>query len=161
MASSPIFLGLDIGTTSAKVCAFNDAGKLVAERSGGYELRYPSPGAAVQDAPEIVAVAERILREIVAELPEAPAGMGISAAMHGLLLLSREGEPLGPILTWADVRAQAVMGDFSPQLRDRLRTRTGTPSPRTCPAGRCRPGWSPPPRTPPPPSACDAPRRRP
>ena len=127
MASSPLFLGLDIGTTSAKVCAFDDAGTLVAERSGAYELRYPSPGAAVQDAPEIVAVAERILREILAELPEAPAGLGISAAMHGLLLLNREGEPLGPILTWADVRAQAVMDDFPPELRDRLRTRTGTP----------------------------------
>ena len=127
MASSPLFLGLDIGTTSAKVCAFDDAGTLVAERSGGYELRYPSPGAAVQDAPEIVAVAERILREILADLPAPPAGMGISAAMHGLLLLNREGEPLGPILTWADVRAQAVMANFGPEVRDRLRVRTGTP----------------------------------
>ena len=127
MASSPLFLGLDLGTTSAKVCAFDAAGTLIAERSGGYALRYPSAGAAVQDAPEIVAVAERILREILADLPAAPAGIGISAAMHGLLLLNREGEPLGPILTWADVRAQAVMADFGPELRDRLRYRTGTP----------------------------------
>ena len=127
MAAAPLSLGLDLGTTSAKVCAFDADGKLVEERSGGYELRYPAAGAAVQDAREIVAVAERILTEILRVLPDPPVALGISAAMHGLLLLDGDGQPLGPIITWADVRAQAVMDDFSPELRDELRFRTGTP----------------------------------
>lgn len=124
---SPLYLGLDLGTTSAKVCAFDITGKLVAERSGGYPLLHPEPGAAVQDVAQIVEVAEGLLRDLVAELPRRPAGLGISCPMHGVLLLDGKGRPTGPILTWADVRPQAVMDRFLPHLRSRLLRRTGTP----------------------------------
>jgi gluconokinase len=123
----PHYLGLDLGTTSAKVCAFDAGGRLIAERRGDYELYHPEPGAAVQHVMEIVAVAERILRELIAELPETPVGLGISCPMHGLLLLDGSGEPTGPILTWADVRPQAVMSRFPPHLRPRLLKKSGTP----------------------------------
>ncbi|NJB84612.1 gluconokinase [Lewinella marina] len=122
-----IHLGLDLGTTSAKICAFDPSGKLVEERSGDYELLHPEPGAAVQDVKSIVEVAERILQEILEALPEPPAGLGISCPMHGVLLLDADGEPTGPVITWADVRAQSVMDRFPDALRRRLLHRTGTP----------------------------------
>ncbi len=121
------YLGLDLGTTSAKVCAFTAAGTLIRERTGDYALQQPEDGAAVQDVYAIIAVAERLLAEVLADLPVPPLAMGISCPMHGVLLLDADGEPLGPILTWADVRAQAVMEDFPPHLRSRLLHRTGTP----------------------------------
>jgi gluconokinase len=122
-----LYLGLDLGTTSAKACAFDAGGKLVAERSGGYELYHPGAGAAVQEVEEIVAVAERLLRELVADLPGKPISLGISCPMHGVLLLDAEGQPTGPILTWADVRPQSVMDRFPPHLRPRLLELSGTP----------------------------------
>ncbi len=100
---------------------------MVEERSGGYELYYPDEGAAVQDVDEIIAVAEKLLRELMAVLPQRPAGIGISCPMHGVLLLDASGAPTGPIMTWADIRSQAVMDQFSPDERDELRHRTGTP----------------------------------
>ncbi|MGB3801433.1 MAG: gluconokinase [Lewinella sp.] len=123
----PLYLGLDLGTTSAKVCAFDEEGKMVKECSGGYELYYPEEGAAVQEVDEIISVAEDLLRELVSALPEKPAGIGMSCPMHGVLLLDASGSPTGPIMTWADVRAQAVMDRFSPDERNQLRHRTGTP----------------------------------
>ncbi|PPK85699.1 gluconate kinase (FGGY family) [Neolewinella xylanilytica] len=127
MPTDNIYLGLDLGTTSAKVCAFDAAGKMVDERSGGYELHYPEAGAAVQDPHEIISVAEKLLTELLEALPRTPAGMGISCPMHGVLLLDDQGDPIGPILTWADIRAQAVMDRFPKSLQDELRHRTGTP----------------------------------
>ena len=123
-----LYLGLDLGTTSAKIGAFTADGALVAERSGHYPLHHPESGAAVQHVEEITAVAERIVRELVADLPERPAGMSISCPMHGVLLLDGNGKPQGPIITWADVRPQAVMDRFAEEgLRSRLLRRTGTP----------------------------------
>ena len=122
-----IYLGLDLGTTSAKVCAFDEEGKLVDERSGGYELMHPEAGAAVQDVDGILKVAEQILSDLLAELPEPPAGLGISCPMHGVLLLDPDRRPTGPVITWADVRAQAVMRDFTDGEKKKLLHRTGTP----------------------------------
>ena len=127
MSASPLYLGLDLGTTSAKVCAFDDDGRLVAERSGGYELLHPEPGAAVQDVDGIIAVAERILADLLRDLPGPAAGLGISCPMHGVLLLDADRRPTGPVITWADTRAQAVMADFDDGLRHELLHRTGTP----------------------------------
>ena len=87
-------------------------GTLLAERTGTYDLVYPEAGAAVQDADQLVEVAERLLSELLPLLPQPPAGLGISCAMHGVLLLDADGKPTGPILTWGDVRAQAVMDQF-------------------------------------------------
>ncbi|MBB4078605.1 gluconokinase [Lewinella aquimaris] len=127
MSATAIYLGLDLGTTSAKVGAFDREGVLVAECSGDYPLLHPEPGAAVQDVRAIVDVAESLLTGIMTELPHPPAGLGISCPMHGVLLLNQSGEPTGPVVTWADVRPQQVMDEFSPLLRSRLLQRTGTP----------------------------------
>ncbi|WP_168797552.1 gluconokinase [Neolewinella litorea] len=127
MPDNPLYLGLDLGTTSAKICAFDATGRLIRERSGDYELLHPEPGAAVQDVRAIAEVAERILAEILADLPGPPAGLGISCPMHGVLLLDAAGEPTGPVITWADVRAQAVMDRFDASQRKKLLHRTGTP----------------------------------
>ena len=127
MPPPPLYLGLDLGTTSAKIGAFTAEGTLMEERSGAYPLHHPEPGAAVQHVGEIVAVAERLIQELMTALPEPPRGLSISCPMHGVLLLDGEGEPLGPIITWADVRAQAVMDDFDTELRRELLRRTGTP----------------------------------
>ncbi|WP_420461087.1 gluconokinase [Neolewinella sp.] len=127
MPPAPLYLGLDLGTTSAKIGAFTYDGTLVKERSGAYPLHHPEPGAAVQHVDEIVTVAERLILELVAALPAPPRGMSISCPMHGVLLLDAKGQALGPILTWADVRAQAVMNDFDEATRRDLLRRTGTP----------------------------------
>ncbi len=127
MPAEECYLGLDMGTTAAKLCAFATDGTLLDECTGTYALRYPEAGAAVQDVNELVAVAERLLTELLPRLGCPAAGLGISCAMHGVLLLDRSGRPIGPIVTWADVRAQSVMERFSPHLRSRLLRQTGTP----------------------------------
>ncbi|WP_245588572.1 FGGY family carbohydrate kinase, partial [Deinococcus pimensis] len=60
----PVVLGVDLGTTAAKVVAFDDAGREVARASHGYPLETPEPGAAEQDADLVLRAALAGLSEV-------------------------------------------------------------------------------------------------
>ncbi|MEM1359743.1 MAG: gluconokinase, partial [Bacteroidota bacterium] len=121
------FIGLDLGTTSVKACAFNRDGKMLGESSREYPLLHPAAGAAVQEPQVLVSAAEESLVELIKQLDEKPAGIGLSCPMHGLILYNEHWRPVTPIITWADVRAQSVMEEFSPTDRRKLLRITGTP----------------------------------
>ena len=118
-------VGLDIGTTSAKAVAFDADGTAHATADAEYPLHEPHPGWAVQDPLEVTGAAERVLREALAGTPDA-AGVGISSAMHSLVGLDADGEPVTDLITWADTRAT----EEAERLRAEhpgLHARTGTP----------------------------------
>ncbi len=124
-----VVLGVDIGTTSTKTVAFEVGGEQLASASEGYPLEEPHPGHAVQDPQLILRAVLATVRAVVEQVgAERVAGLSFSSAMHGLLGLSPEGEPLTPLLTWADTRAgvqaerlRASVGGLA------LHRRTGTP----------------------------------
>jgi len=133
VAGSPsgrkVVIGLDVGTTAAKVSAFALGDDWRASAVNEYPLLQPQPGWEVQD-PEVIWRALREgLAEVAAECGDAQVvGIGASTAMHGLIGLDADQRPLTPLLTWADSRAaeQAV------KLRDtelgrRLHQTSGTP----------------------------------
>lgn len=120
-------LGLDIGTTATKACAFDADGREIALVQRAYELYHPEPGAAVQDAETVFSAAEAALTELVAGLDAPPLSLGLSCPMHSVLLLDAAGQPFSPVYTWADTRGQSVMDEFPPDQRRDLHRRTGTP----------------------------------
>ena len=90
----------------------------------------PEPGAAVQDPEAIWEATGDAVRDAVADLdPARVAAVSFSSAMHGLLALDARGDPLGPLLTWAD----QPRGGRRPRPSRRgttslaLHRRTGTP----------------------------------
>ena len=124
-----VVIGVDIGTTSTKAVAFDAQGSARAESSSGYPLHEPAPGHAVQEPGDILAAVRTAIRETVAALEGTPvAGLAFSSAMHGLIGLDPDGQPLTPLVTWADTRAtpqaerlRAAAGGLD------LHRRTGTP----------------------------------
>ena len=124
-----LVVAVDIGTTATKVGAYAPDGALVAEAERGYPLLAPRPGWAEQNPDEIVAVAESLIAQVVADVgPSRVAGLAFSSAMHTLLALDGASRPLTPLTSWADTRAESQA--------DRLRAsgaglalhrRTGTP----------------------------------
>ncbi|MFT3862428.1 FGGY family carbohydrate kinase [Micropruina sp.] len=124
-----VVIGLDVGTTAAKVSAFALGGGWRASVANEYPLQQPQPGWEVQDPDAMW----RALREGLAEVAEACGeaeliGIGVSTAMHGLIGLDADHRPLTPLLTWADSRA----ADQAMRLRDtelgrRLHRTSGTP----------------------------------
>jgi gluconokinase len=128
---SDVVLGIDVGTTSTKAVAFTAVGEAVASADAGYELRSPQPGLAEQDPDLVVSAALQATAEAVSAAGRAGhrvVGMAFSAAMHSLIGLDPAGQPVTPLVTWADRRAV----DQARRLRAgprglALHRRTGTP----------------------------------
>ncbi|WFE60276.1 gluconokinase [Micromonospora sp. WMMD712] len=123
-----VVIGVDIGTTSTKSVAYDTDGRQLASHSVGYPLDEPQPGFAEQDPSLILDAVVETIRTVVAGLPGPVAGLSFSTAMHSLIGLDPDGQPLTPSVTWADSRASRQ----AERLRAArsglaLHRRTGTP----------------------------------
>lgn len=123
-----VVIGVDIGTTSTKAVAYDTDGKQLGSHSLGYPLDNPQPGYAEQDPRLILDAVLRSISIVVAELVQPVAGLSFSSAMHSLIGLDSDGNPLTPSVTWADSRStrqaerlRAVPSGLA------LHRRTGTP----------------------------------
>ena len=130
-------IGVDVGTTAAKVVAFEyswgadpDApSRAPVTAVQEYPLIRPQSGWRVQDADVVVAATLKSLAECVAQLGGAQVvAVSVSTAMHGLIALDDDARPLTPIVTWADARARDVARELrASPLAATLHARSGTP----------------------------------
>lgn len=101
----PAYIGVDLGTTSTKVVAFDMQGRELAFASHGYPLEVPETGAAEQDPQLVLNAALMGVREVVKQVgAEHVAALCFGAAMHSLVVLDAQDRPLMRALTWADGR---------------------------------------------------------
>lgn len=106
---TPLFLGLDLGTTNAKAGAYDLSGKLVAAGSASYPTFYPQPGWAEQRIADWFAALSSAIRQLMATLGERKhdlLAIGLSAHGPGLVPIDASGNFLtatSPI--WQDTRA--------------------------------------------------------
>ncbi|WP_456276181.1 gluconokinase [Bacillus sp. AK128] len=124
-----IIIGLDIGTTSVKAVAFNILGRVIDEKEVEYPLHTPSPGYAEQDPLEIEQASFNVIRTLFEsgkfQATEVLA-FGLSAAMHSLICMDKEGQPLSASITWADGRA-SLQADQLKETNSFIYQFTGTP----------------------------------
>ncbi|GAA2151186.1 gluconate kinase (FGGY family) [Humibacillus xanthopallidus] len=131
-------IGVDVGTTAAKVVAFrllDDAEPgapsrpPVAVAVHEYPLIRPRSGWRVQDADVVVSATLTSLADCVAQLDGGHVvAVSVSTAMHGLIALDAEARPLTPIITWADARARDVARELrGTPVAASLHARSGTP----------------------------------
>jgi gluconokinase len=110
-----VIIGLDVGTTAAKVVAFGLGSSWRRGVVREYPLLQPAPGWQVQDPQAISAAVQTALSECVAAVGGATVvALSVSAAMHGLMGLDERLRPLTPLVTWADARSR----DEARGLRD-------------------------------------------
>ena len=106
--STPVVLGVDLGTTSTKVVAFDVAGRERAAAGAGYSLREPAPGHVELGAEDVLSAALRATRDAAARARAAGCavvGISFSSAMHSLVGVGAGGALLTQVITWADTRA--------------------------------------------------------
>ena len=123
----PFYVGVDVGTTSVKVCAFDGDGAMVAETIKAYELLHPEPKSAVQLPSDIIEACNAALRQTVRKCPGPVAAIGLSCPMHSVVLYHEEEGFADTIYTWADGRGEDVIHHFGKDLRRELHRLTGTP----------------------------------
>ncbi|PVU81143.1 sugar kinase [Cellulomonas sp. WB94] len=102
-----VIIGLDVGTTAAKVVAFGLGSPWRHTAIREYPLVQPAPGWQVQDPQAIAAAVQGALAECVDAVGgSSVVALSVSAAMHGLIGLDAKLRPLTPLVTWADARAR-------------------------------------------------------
>ncbi|MGS2616391.1 gluconokinase [Micromonospora sp. LZ34] len=121
-------IAVDIGTASAKAVAYDSHARQLTQYGVAYPLDEPQPGWAEQDPLRVHTAVLEAIAAVVAELGRPVAGLSFSTAMHSLIGLDGDGEPITPSITWADARAsrqaerlRAVPSGLA------LHRRTGTP----------------------------------
>ena len=104
-----VLIGLDVGTTATKAAAFSldpDVPGWVYLASADNRRLASEPGWYEQDPAQLLAAVAATVKEAVAAAQGAHvAGVAVSTAMHGLVGLDSDGEPVTPLVTWADSRA--------------------------------------------------------
>jgi xylulokinase len=108
--SGPYVIGCDVGSQGTNCALYAADGTLVASSYQAYDLSFPFPGAAEQDArlwPDAVAAG---VREVLANLPEGPSavkGISFGSQLDGMVVCGKDAQPLRPAMIWMDRRAEA------------------------------------------------------
>ena len=107
----PYLLAHDLGTTGNKATLFDaEEGVALASTFESYPTYYPQPAWAEQDPADweraIWQATRRLLSQTGIE-PAEIAAISFSGTMQGVLLVDRQGAPLGQAIIWADQRAMA------------------------------------------------------
>jgi len=102
------YIGIDLGTTSVKCLAVDEAGRVCASASGAYPSHYPHPGWVEQEPEDWMArVFETLSACAPALLEYRVAAISFSGHMSSPVFLDGRGEPLARCITIADIRSSA------------------------------------------------------
>jgi len=134
-ATSPIALGIDLGTSSVKVVAIGFADELIGECAADF----PTSGSLAHQAEQAPAdwlyatscamrlLAQTAARTRGAEWTRRVAAIGLTGQLPTLVCLSDSG-PIAPAITWKDGRADAWASTrLDPEQRAHMYARTGMP----------------------------------
>ncbi len=112
-------LAHDLGTSGNKATLYCEDGRLAASAVAVYKTRYPRPGWAEQEPRDWWRAVCDSTKELIEK-----AGIGarqvacvsFSGQMMGCLLVDREGNPIRPMIIWADTRASSQEKEITDRI---------------------------------------------
>jgi xylulokinase len=110
--SSHSVLGIDLGASSVKVVALGADGRPLAEATAGYDVTAPDAGQAESDPGAWWSATVAAVHECLSQAGPAPAAIGLSGQMHGVVLTGELGQALRPAILWPDSRAVAEVAAY-------------------------------------------------
>ncbi len=121
------FLGIDVGTSKTAAVIVDGSGRTVATGSMAHAADVPAGrGLSEQDPALLLESARSVVAGLPAAARQAVAAVGLTGQMHGVLLLDKQGSPVGPLVTWQDGRcSQEFLADLRARTGFQLRTGFG------------------------------------
>jgi xylulokinase len=110
VSGGPYVLGCDVGSQGTNVALYAADGTLVGSSYQTYDLSFPFPGAAEQDADAWAPAIAAGVRDVLALVPEGPTavkGLSFGSQLDGMVLCGTDGKALRPAMIWMDRRAEA------------------------------------------------------
>jgi gluconokinase len=142
MQAAEVVVGIDLGTSAVKVLAVTTQGREVAEGSEFYGLVTPQPEFVEQDADVVYRATMRVLERVLADVRLRGSdviAIGFSSAMHGVVAVDANGEPISNVITWMDRRAGTIADGWRADgTGSDLYTRTGAPMHPMLPLAKIR-----------------------
>jgi gluconokinase len=101
---------IELGTNGIRVFAFDLSGRVIGSMKGYYPTFHTEPDHSEQDPEQIfittLYVLKNLLNEYIHPKKYKVACICFSAAMHSVLAVDKNGNPLGNAITWSDNRAK-------------------------------------------------------
>lgn len=123
-------LGIDVGTSGAKVALFSESGNCMCSHTAEYPMYQPQNGWAEQRPEDWWGAVTEGVQVVTSRVsPAQIAGVGLSGQMHGLVMLDADGQVLRPSIIWCDQRTGAECAEMERLIgRERLIDLTGNPA---------------------------------
>ncbi len=103
-----ILIGIDVGTSSTRVVAFDLKGRSLASSVHDYPLSTPHPNWAEQNPEDWWDATRKGLKVVARKIdPARVGGISFSGQMHGSVFLDAEDRVIRPALLWCDGRTSA------------------------------------------------------
>ena len=101
-------IGIDIGTTNTKAVAYTEGGIVLDSAEASYHLFVDGKGMHELDPACLFDAVITVLLRVTEHRAdgEEAVGVSLSCAMHSLILVDADGNPLTRALTWADSRSE-------------------------------------------------------
>ncbi|MCC5835524.1 MAG: xylulokinase [Opitutales bacterium] len=124
-----IFVGIDIGSSSTKLVAVDETGKVVFVTAPEYSFQTPKPLWAESDPEDWWTATCSAMKALLEKVPaESIAGIGLTGQMHGLVLLDGAGQVLRPCIMWNDQRTAEQCDRITERVgREEVLRITGSP----------------------------------
>ena len=99
------YIGIDLGTSAAKLILMDETGKIENIVSREYPLEFPHPGWSQQNPEDWVKAVEEGVPELLKGFDAGKvAGIGAGGQMHGLVVLDEQDRVIRPAILWNDGR---------------------------------------------------------
>ena len=100
-----LYIGIDLGTSSAKLLLVNGNGAVIRTVTEEYPLRFPQPGWSEQDPADWLRAVQHGILELTEHADKsAIRGIGVGGQMHGLVALDEKDAVIRPAILWNDGR---------------------------------------------------------
>jgi xylulokinase len=111
------YVGIDIGTSSAKITLIDGKGSIIKECNGDYSLTELAPGWKEID-PEIwMTTVDECMKELLQGIDaKEVASIGVTGQMHTVIFLDENGKSIRPALMWNDTRTSLLV----PKVKDKI-----------------------------------------
>jgi gluconokinase len=121
-------LGTDIGTGSTKAVAVDLEGRAVESAQFYYDAVSPQDGYMEQEPGVVFDAFVKSIREVVSRMDGPPQAISLSSAMHGLMSVDSNGQPLHRLILWSDTRSALVAEELKQSSEgETVYSITGTP----------------------------------
>ena len=102
------FVGIDLGTGSTKAVATDTFGNIVTTAQSYYATSNPKPGYSEQDPELIWRAFTNCISKVITNIGCAPVAIGFSSAMHSIMPVNENGNPLANAMLWSDSRSEEI-----------------------------------------------------